>query len=139
MSKPPSRQALKEGQNGKKQSGNESTKQTSQANVNKQASNAPLKQDRSENKQPTNAAEKQNRPGDKLLTRQAMKQERREEERQRRLGEQQRAVRRKRFLLVGLVAAVILVAAVAVYAFVNAHNSTARAQAAPHEHVFTTA
>ncbi len=139
MSKHPPRQASKQGQNANKQSGNQSTKQTSQANVNKQASNAPLKQDRSENKQPTNAAVKQNRPGDKLLTRQAMKQERREEERQRRLGEQRRNVRRRRFLLVGLVAAVILVAAGAVYAFVNAHNSSTQGHAAPTEQVFNSA
>jgi hypothetical protein len=97
------------------------------------------KQGQNANKQSGNQSTKQNRPGDKLLTRQAMKQERREEERQRRLGERQRAVRRKRFLLVGLVAAVILVAAVAVYAFVNAHNSTARGQAAPTEQVFNSA
>jgi hypothetical protein len=139
MSKQTSRRVSKQGQTTNKQPGNQSAKQTSPANTDKQAANVSAKQDRPENKQTTNVPVKQNRPADKLPTRQAMKQERREEERQRRLGEQRRAIRRKRFFLIGLVAAVILVAAVAVYAFANAHNSTTRGQAAPTEQVFNSA
>jgi hypothetical protein len=118
MSKQSSRQASKQGQNANKQSNNQSSKQSSPTN-----------------KQTTTVAAKQNRPGDKPPTRQAIKQERREEEKRRRQEEKRRAVRRKRILIGSLVAAVVLVAAVSIFAFANAQKPASQNQATPTEQV----
>ena len=88
----------------------------------KQTSSRVSKQGQTANKQPGNQSSKQTSSA-----------------KQHRLGVQRRAVRRRRFLLVGLVAAVILVAAGAVYAFVNAHNSSTQGHATPTEQVFNSA
>jgi len=83
---------------------------------------------------------KRSGPANKPLTRQAIKLERREEEKRRRLEEQRRAMRRKRLLLGSIVAAVLLASAIAVYAFLNARNSTAQnPNALPTEQVFNAA
>src|SRR6266487_1211887 len=137
MSKQSARQTSKQGQTANKQSNTNSSKQTSPAN--KQAVNASAKQGSSTNKQTSNVPAKQNRPADKPLTRQAIKQERRQEERQRRLVEQRRATRRKRYLVVGLIAAVVLIAGVSVFAYVNAHKPAGQTQATPTEQVFNSA
>jgi len=121
MSKQPSRQASKQGQNGQ--------------TTNKQPNNKSSKQTVPVSKQTTNVAVKQNRPADKPVTRQAIKQERRQEERQRRLEEQRRAARRRLFLIGGLIAAIVLIAAGSVFAYVNSHNSKGQTQATPTEQV----
>ena len=117
MNKQTSRQASKREQTANKQSKNQSSRQTT---------NTSKKPTSPANKQTANAPAKRPVPANKPLTRQAIKLERREEEKRRRLGEQRRAVRRKRFLLVSLVAAVLLASAIAVYALLNARNSTAK-------------
>lgn len=124
MSKQTPRQASKQGQSTNKQSSNQSSKQTSPAN--KQTANVSVKQANSANKP---------------LTRQAIKQERRQEERQRRLDEQRRAVRNKRILRVGLVAAaVVLIAAVAFLIYnAQAKNSKSQNQATPTEQIVNSA
>jgi hypothetical protein len=139
MSKQPPRQTSKQGQTTNKQSNNLSSKQTVPAN--KQTANVPLKQGRPDNKQTANASVKQGRSANRPLTRQAIKQERREEEKRRRLGEQQRARRNKRIFVVSLIAIVVLVAsAISVYAFQKARNSTAQnPNALPTEQVFNSA
>jgi hypothetical protein len=157
MSKQTSRQASKQGQTANKQSNNQSSKQAGPANkqttnvsvkqdrplnkqatdvsakqtnpANKQTTNVPVKQDRPQYKQASNVSVKQTNPANKQLTRQAIKQERRQEGRQRRL-QGQRAARRKRFLIAGLVAAaLILVATVSVFAYEKAHNPAGQSQA----------
>src|SRR6266566_3801987 len=137
MSKQSARQTSKQGQTANKQSNTNSSKQTSPAN--KQAVNASAKQGSSTNKRTSNVPAKQIRPADRPLTRQAIKQERKQEERQRRLVEQRRATRRKRYLVVGLVAAVALIAGVTVFAYVNAHKPAGQTQATPTEQVFNSA
>jgi len=127
MSKQTSRQASKQGQNANKQSNKQSSRQASPAN--KQTTNVPVKQDRPLKKQASNVSAKQTNPANKQLTRQAIKQERRQEERQRRL-QGQRAARRKRFLIAGLVAAaLVLVATISVFAYENAHNPAGQSHA----------
>ncbi len=120
MSKQPSRQASKQGQNANKQSSNQSSKQTGP-----------------ENKQTANVSAKQTNPSNKPLTRQAVKQARRQQQQMLLLNAQRRA-RRRRILLVSLIAAaVVLIAAGSVFAYVNSHNSTS--QATPTEQVFNPA
>lgn len=113
MSKQTPRQASKQGQNANKPSNNQSSKQT------------------------TSISSKQANSANKPLTRQAIKQERRQEERQRRLDVQRRAVRNKRILRVGLIAAaVVLIAAVAFLIYnANAKNPKSQNQATPTEQV----
>jgi hypothetical protein len=117
MSKQTPRQASKQGQNANKPSNNQSSKQT------------------------TSISSKQANSANKPLTRQAIKQERRQEERQRRLDVQRRAVRNKRILRVGLIAAaVVLIAAVAFLIYnANAKNSKSQNQATPAEQIVNSA
>jgi hypothetical protein len=122
MSKQTSRlhRSSKQGQNANKQSNNQSSKQSSPAN-----------------KQTTSVSVKQNNSAYKPLTRQAIKQERRQEERQRRLDEQRRAVRNKRILIASLVAAAIVLVAVVSFIIYNANakNPASQNQAASTEQV----
>src|SRR6266516_4325420 len=131
MSKQSPRQASKRGQTANKQSNNLSSRQPT---------NTPVKPTSPANKQTANASVKRPGPANKPLTRQAIKLERREEEKRRRQEEQRRATRRKRLLLASIVAAVLLASAIAVYAFLNARNSTAQnPNALPTEQVFNAA
>jgi hypothetical protein len=122
MSKQTSRlhRSSKQGQNANKQSNNQSSKQSSPAN-----------------KQTTSVSVKQNNSAYKPLTRQAIKQERRQEERQRRLDEQRRAVRNKRILIGSLVAAAVVLVAVVSFIIYNANakNPTSQNQVTPTEQV----
>jgi len=124
MSKQSSRQTSKQGQSANKQSNNQISKQTSPAN--KQIASGSVKQSNSANKPPT---------------RQAMKQDRRQEERQRRLGAQRRADRNKRILIGSLIAAaVLLVATVSFVVYSNTHHASAQnPNAIPTEQVFNPA
>ena len=121
-----------------KQTSNQSPDQTGSAN--KQTDNVVGKQTSPASKQTTAAPVKQSSPVSKPFTRQAIKQDRREE-RQRRF-EQQRATRKKRNIIIGVIAAlVVLAAGIISYAIINnSHNATAQNPSAlPTEQVFNQA
>lgn len=134
-----SRRTSKQGQTANKQSNNQSSKQNGLAN--KQTANVVGKQTSPASKQTTAAPVKQSGPVNKPFTRQAIKQDRREE-RQRRFEQQQRATRMRRNIIIGVIAAlVVLAAGITSYAIFNkSHNATARNPSAlPTEQVFNQA
>jgi len=141
-----SRHTSKQGQTANKQSNNRSSKQNGLANKQtgsvseKQTANVVGKQTSPASKQTTAAPVKQSSPGNKPFTRQANKQDRREE-RQRRFEQQQRATRMRRNIIIGVIAALVVLAAGITYAIINnSHNATAsKPSALPTEQVFNQA